>query len=697
MNNHRNPAVQPDDKALAKGEGASTGRLAVLVLGMHRSGTSALARVLSMLGCDLPATLLMANETNVNGHWESDVLREFNDEVLASAGSDWADWAAFDTRWYQSPVALQYQGRIAGLVAQEYGNSPLFVLKDPRNCRLGKLWIGALQQGGIEPLVVMPVRHPLEVADSLAVRNAMDRGTTVLLWLRHVLDAEAASRGLRRMTCSYSQLLENWSGLARRLEEGLGIVWPRMSAATAEQVDAFIAPDARHARHSEDAILDNPLVSHWIRDTYAILMRWAHDREDSADYSRLDAIRQGFDEAVPVFEMAIRQGDEHRKNALSLKRDLDATLALAQARADRIDVVQIEREAALSELAQVKAAAAAWSSAADEAGGAVAGMAGERDKVQLWIATLEQQMAQSEARLEAELAKIEALQRDNQALADESGGLASEVRQRQEEVAQAWAEVAALKADGDGLRLALAKAQAGWEQEQDKRAAADKWVFDLSGQREAALKALANATQREAALVRKLDVAVARQLRAEEGLTQERNLRASLEMEHRIACERLVEQRKVAEHEAGLREAARSGELAEVAALLMASEQRVREADQAAATAAQAVAALTQKETRGAQDMVALTRMLQQEETARARAVERAEIARKIYQALAKAPYWWGILPPVLRRRLQWQRLARRGLFDARAYLMANPDVAEAGHDPVTHYVAHGLAEGRQY
>ena len=51
---------------------------------------------------------------------------------------------------------------------------------------------------------------------------------------------------------------------------------------------------------------------------------------------------------------------------------------------------------------------------------------------------------------------------------------------------------------------------------------------------------------------------------------------------------------------------------------------------------------------------------------------------------------------PATADRLRTTRtLLLSGLFDADFYLRANPDVQQAGVDPLRHYVAHGDAEGR--
>lgn len=110
----------------------SVARTALLVLGMHRSGTSALTRVLSLLGAALPKNLMPASAANEAGHWEPIRIAELHDEILASVGSNWSGLTGPSEAWFDSPQADIYAARIKEAVLSEYGDAPLFVVKDPR-------------------------------------------------------------------------------------------------------------------------------------------------------------------------------------------------------------------------------------------------------------------------------------------------------------------------------------------------------------------------------------------------------------------------------------------------------------------------------------------------------------------------------------------------------------------------------------
>ena len=190
-------------------------RACILVLGMHRSGTSALTRVLSIAGAGLPKTLLppVVGE-NDRGYWESLPLVEYHDKLLAELGSRWDDWRALDLSRVPIRRRDEIKAEFIDLLAAEFGDAPLIVVKDPRMCRFAWLGLEALDSAGIDARSVIAFRNPLEVAGSLKRRDSMTRGEAALLWLRHVLDAEAAKRGRTRAFVSYHNLLADWSAVS---------------------------------------------------------------------------------------------------------------------------------------------------------------------------------------------------------------------------------------------------------------------------------------------------------------------------------------------------------------------------------------------------------------------------------------------------------------------------------------------------
>ena len=303
-------------------------RVCILVLGMHRSGTSAVVRMLSYLGCDLPKTLLGANRTNETGHWESIPICRFNDRVLASAGSDWDDWLELNPGWLESPKAEEFRDEALAVLEEEFESSRLFVLKDPRICRLVPFWLECLELAGARPLIVFPVRNPLEVAASLEKRNGFEPGLGQLLWLRHVLDAEFASRGTPRFFTSYDRVLNEWARTAEDAQSVLGISWPRMSSHVVAEIEDFLSEKYRHHEEGAEAVLENPRLSDWLRGAYQIFGNWARAGENPQDFAELDRIRLELNSAAPAFSRLIAAGQAAAGKVVQSDREL------AKAKAD---------------------------------------------------------------------------------------------------------------------------------------------------------------------------------------------------------------------------------------------------------------------------------------------------------------------------------------------------------------------------
>ena len=301
------------------------GKRAVLVVGMHRSGTSAVTRVLNYLGCALPNHLSGMAHDNERGFWESPAVRDLNERILESAGTAWDDWVEFDPSWYESPRANEFRGNARTVLEDEFGDSPAFVLKDPRMCRLLPLWIDAVRCFGAEPLIVSPVRNPLDVAASLEARDGIDPSIGLLMWLRSVLDAEVASRGLERHFLRYERLLGAPREVVKQLGDSLGMEGREPPAEACTLIDGFLSPDLRHHRAEDSSVLANPDVSRWLRSSFDIVHRWTVGDVRTEDRPALDRIRADFDAAAPAFSRAVEVGLEKTRELRARTRELHDT------------------------------------------------------------------------------------------------------------------------------------------------------------------------------------------------------------------------------------------------------------------------------------------------------------------------------------------------------------------------------------
>jgi GT2 family glycosyltransferase/glycosyltransferase involved in cell wall biosynthesis len=251
----------------------ASGRKAIIVTGMHRSGTSAVTRLLNLLGAALPGNLMPANHANETGYWESMDLYSIHEELFSRVGTSWDDVLSFPERWFASEEAQGFQQRILAVLRQEFGAARLFVIKDPRISRLVPLWLAVLRQFESEPRFVLTWRHPLEVAASLKTRDGIPRANSLLLWLRHRLEVEKATRGQRRSFVSYDALLLDWRAEIDRIGHELGIRWSGLSAKRYAEIDAFLSAHLRHHKYSERELDAYPEVGRWVKRIHRATMQ----------------------------------------------------------------------------------------------------------------------------------------------------------------------------------------------------------------------------------------------------------------------------------------------------------------------------------------------------------------------------------------------------------------------------------------
>ncbi len=227
--------------------------MGVLVLGMHRSGTSALTRVLNLLGLDAGRDVLMgASESNPTGHWEVERLTSFNDRLLDELGGRWSAPPAA-TAAEVAALAEGPRGDEAAALHAEAFVGTAWVWKDPRVCLLLPFWREVLSRGGIAPYEVVALRDPAEVAASLAARDdvALDYG--LALWERYGRVLLEALDGHRACFVPYERLLAEPETVARELvafcvDEPLGDDPDRLAA-----VAGYLDRGHRHQEGGGDA------------------------------------------------------------------------------------------------------------------------------------------------------------------------------------------------------------------------------------------------------------------------------------------------------------------------------------------------------------------------------------------------------------------------------------------------------------
>jgi hypothetical protein len=141
----------------------------LIILGMHRSGTSLAARTIGLMGIPLgPVTL---EEFDGEVRWESPTVIWINDEILNRN----------DGAWNRPPQSLSFTSRDRWRVRRvlwNYPQSPVVAVKEPRMVLTWPLWQSELP----EHTAIAVIRHPLNVALSLEKRDGIPLQEGLELW-----------------------------------------------------------------------------------------------------------------------------------------------------------------------------------------------------------------------------------------------------------------------------------------------------------------------------------------------------------------------------------------------------------------------------------------------------------------------------------------------------------------------------------
>lgn len=236
------------------------------VLGMHRSGTSALARVLGLMGCYLgDADELAAPDAhNPKGYWERRDVWDLDERLLAALGASWHDVATLDLGRLSPETRAAFDAEARALLRRLDAHRP-WVAKDPRVTVLMPFWRPLLEQ----PVALLVYRDALEVARSLQARDGFPLAAGLALWEAYTRAALRDSRGLPRVLLDFARLRSDPVACVRALLAELhavGVPAGLLSAPEPEVLGAFLDPALRRqqaVREETWAWLNEPQRALW--------------------------------------------------------------------------------------------------------------------------------------------------------------------------------------------------------------------------------------------------------------------------------------------------------------------------------------------------------------------------------------------------------------------------------------------------
>ncbi|WP_299873379.1 glycosyltransferase [uncultured Cocleimonas sp.] len=271
-------------------------RECVVVLGMHRSGTSVLTGLISFFGGYIGSDVMSPTEDNPKGYFENNKVYQLNEKILKECGASWDDYT-FDVGSIDAASFEKYLLDAKTVIEDELKYVNKLVIKDPRICVLFPLWERALDELNIDIKLVLAYRSPVEVSHSLLKRDGIDIEKGLMIWSHYFLQSELYSRKYQRMLVEYDADFKDMPSFVEKLGEFLD---QKPTDEILEQSTDFYSYKLKHHKVSFENISDDlPMYLNSLNKLLA--------SKKLEDFKTLDMIRSDFFRSKKYFRFDDRQ------------------------------------------------------------------------------------------------------------------------------------------------------------------------------------------------------------------------------------------------------------------------------------------------------------------------------------------------------------------------------------------------------
>lgn len=245
----------------------------ILIIGMHRSGTSALTRLINLMGFELNEQTLMppVKDNNETGFWEHAKIANLNEKILNHFNQSWFSINKIPEIWKEDQQLQQFRDEARQILENDFSQFSHWALKDPRLCKVLPFWASLLKEMHCDVYAVCSLRNPIEVALSLKKRDKLSELRGYLLWMEYNLAAEKNTREFPRVYVNYEDILHNPIATLQYIENKLGISFPNKPETQAAKVQEFLKEELRHhcAGHQDIEKISNYFP--YLAETYYLL------------------------------------------------------------------------------------------------------------------------------------------------------------------------------------------------------------------------------------------------------------------------------------------------------------------------------------------------------------------------------------------------------------------------------------------
>jgi len=285
----------------------ASAKTVVLVLGMHRSGTSTITRGLAAIGVDLGDNLMLPIKgNNDKGFFEDLDINKLSIEILDSIGHDWDSIRPIPDEQLEGICRNEsFREKAKSIISAKIAYKSIFGIKNPRVSRLVPFWLQVLSELGVDVRLVIACRNPISVAASLQRRNDFPYIKSFYMWLDHNLSSLFYTKDLPRIVVDYDKLVDQPRAQITRIAKYLSLSDNFDENSLSEYASKFIDQDLRHARHSTKEIEVSCSTPHDVVALYRIMCTMADSvpgEIDGTDYT-LQKVRESHIRNTPALTL----------------------------------------------------------------------------------------------------------------------------------------------------------------------------------------------------------------------------------------------------------------------------------------------------------------------------------------------------------------------------------------------------------
>ncbi len=196
----------------------------IIVIGMHRSGTSAISGLLAELGVFMGSSLFAPQKgVNEKGFYENSLVVKINERLLDEKNWSWDHPLAYNLHAEDISSITKFVAPAVKALDADYGKNPLWGMKDPRTSLLIPFWKIIFKELNVKPTYLLMVRPPDEVYGSLKKRDHFSLEKSLMLWLNYTLSAYFSTKSEDLCILSYHDLLENPDLVAKKIASSIDL------------------------------------------------------------------------------------------------------------------------------------------------------------------------------------------------------------------------------------------------------------------------------------------------------------------------------------------------------------------------------------------------------------------------------------------------------------------------------------------